>query len=90
MAPLDDIADEIGLRRMDILKMDIEGGECAALRGMERTLRRLRPRALAIEIEEFRLQQAGTSRSEIVNLLAGCGLHPTGEVLLTNEIFATV
>jgi FkbM family methyltransferase len=35
---LDDILDEAGVDHVDVLKMDIEGGEAAALRGIDRRL----------------------------------------------------
>lgn len=36
--PVDDLLDEVGIRRVDVVKMDIEGAEMGALRGMRRTL----------------------------------------------------
>lgn len=44
---LDDWSERVGLRRMDVLKLDVEGQEVAALRAGARTLRRLRPAILA-------------------------------------------
>lgn len=44
---LDEWADGVGLRRLDVLKLDIEGQEVAALGAGLRTLRRLRPVILA-------------------------------------------
>ena len=42
--PLDDIVDDLGLERVDVIKMDIEGAERVALEGARRTIRRFRPR----------------------------------------------
>ena len=42
--PLDDIVDDLGLDRVDVIKMDIEGAERVALQGARRTIRRFRPR----------------------------------------------
>lgn len=47
---LDDLVDELGLRRLDLLKVDVEGHEPELLAGAQETLRRLRPTVL-IEIE---------------------------------------
>lgn len=41
--------DGYGITDLDFLKLDVEGGECAALRGAEKTLRRCKP---VVVIEE--------------------------------------
>lgn len=41
--PLDDIVEELGLDRVDWIKMDIEGAEQRALKGAARTLARFKP-----------------------------------------------
>ena len=41
--PLDDIVEELGLDRVDWIKMDIEGAEQCALKGAQRTLARFQP-----------------------------------------------
>lgn len=87
LARLDDIAESIGLTKADIVKLDIEGGELAALKGMLVTLRRLKPRFVAAEVEEIRLQQAKTSETDIKVLLASCGYEPTGTAFLTNVLY---
>jgi FkbM family methyltransferase len=46
---LDDFAGEHGIDRIDILKMDIQGGECAALAGAKRLLAEGRIRLLYLE-----------------------------------------
>ncbi|MFB0534677.1 MAG: FkbM family methyltransferase [Anaerolineae bacterium] len=40
---LDDYAQEVGIQRIDLIKMDIEGEELNALRGMQWVLSRMRP-----------------------------------------------
>jgi FkbM family methyltransferase len=87
LARLDDIAESIGLTNADIVKLDIEGGELAALKGMIGTLGRLKPRFVTLEVEETRLRQANTSEAEIGSLLYSCGYEPTGTTLLTNVLF---
>ena len=42
--PLDDIVNELGLERVDFIKMDIEGAERQALEGARETVKRFRPR----------------------------------------------
>lgn len=41
MMTIDQVVEDLGLARVDLIKMDIEGGEVDALRGAEGTLRRL-------------------------------------------------
>lgn len=43
MLRLDDIADDLPDRDIALIKIDVEGGELAALRGMEQTVRRSKP-----------------------------------------------
>jgi FkbM family methyltransferase len=47
---LDDFADERGLNRLDLLKIDVEGADLDVLRGAERLIRHLRP-MLMVECE---------------------------------------
>jgi hypothetical protein len=53
--------------------MDVEGAETEVLRGMQGTLTQLRPRLLAIEVVEEHLRRAGSSRAELLELLASVG-----------------
>lgn len=46
---VDELCEERGIDRVDMLKLDVEGAERSALRGAERTLRRDRPK-LAISV----------------------------------------
>ena len=61
------------LTRMDVIKIDVEGAELDVLKGMLQSLRRLRPRVVAVEIYPPYLAAAGTSEEEIVELLADVG-----------------
>jgi FkbM family methyltransferase len=65
---IDEHAERVGTQRLDLIKMDIEGGEVSALRGGRRTLARFRP-VLAIEYNRACLQRAGTSWQELDALL---------------------
>ena len=66
--PLDDLTSSEGLARVDVIKMDIEGGEMAALRGAEETLKRFKP-ALLIELSDRALQYQGASSREVLAFL---------------------
>lgn len=53
LTTIDAAVRELGLRRLDVIKMDIEGAEVRALQGAQETLRRFRPR-LAVATEHTR------------------------------------
>lgn len=69
---LDDVVREARLERVDLIKLDIEGSEVAALRGADATLRRFTP-LLQLEMEESALEKQGSSRRELLQLLASHG-----------------
>jgi FkbM family methyltransferase len=50
LTTIDAIVEQLGLQRLDVIKMDIEGAETRALRGAVKTLNRFRPR-LAVATE---------------------------------------
>jgi hypothetical protein len=78
---LDDWAREHSLDRLDVVKMDIEGAEIAALTGATRTLKRLQPRALLVE------DKRSESSARLHAVLDELGYRPTGEVLDHNAVF---
>ena len=68
LTTLDKTAEELGLQRVDLIKLDIEGSAIPALRGGERLLRRLKPK-LAMEFESDR------ERRELPDWLRGLGYN---------------
>jgi FkbM family methyltransferase len=78
---LDDWAREHELSRLDVVKLDIEGAELAALAGASRTLKRLRPRAVLVE--DKRKESSARLRAVLDEL----GYLPTGDVLDHNAVF---
>jgi FkbM family methyltransferase len=59
---------------VDVVKLDVEGAEVAALRGMEGLLRQEQaPRALFIECHPELLHRAGSSRDELLDWLRAAG-----------------
>jgi FkbM family methyltransferase len=75
MAPpivLDEWAARVGLRRLDVIKIDIEGAELAALRGAKRLLKELRPRLLVTELG----LPGGSAPGELATLLTEHGYVP--------------
>jgi FkbM family methyltransferase len=67
-------ADEEVVGPVDVVKLDIEGSEVAALRGMERLLSGPQPPSVIfVECLPALLEAAGTSSEELVSLLEGHG-----------------
>ncbi len=64
-----------GVSAPAVVKIDVEGFECRVLRGMERTIRRLRP-AIITETEPVLLERAGSSLRKMFGLLRGWGYSP--------------
>jgi FkbM family methyltransferase len=62
--------------RVDVVKLDVEGGEVEALRGMRGLLERSAPGpALFVECNPQALEQAGTSADELTTLIAELGFE---------------
>lgn len=72
VATLDNMASSLALTRVDLIKIDIEGGELACLRGSEFLLRRYQP-MLVVEVQEFSARQAGWDVEEFFQYLRGFG-----------------
>ena len=70
---LDDLLDESGLDKVDLIKIDIEGGEALALAGMSAGLRRGRYRRLLLELHPVQLAEHGTSPGAIIEGLLEMG-----------------
>jgi len=76
------------LRRLDLVKLDVEGAELEALRGMAGSLSRLRPRALVVEVKQRVLERAGVDGDEVREYLDRLGYEATGQVLpVANEVY---
>lgn len=61
--------------RVDVVKLDVEGGEVAALHGMRETLARAGPRLVVFaECNPSMLERSGSSVEELAEVLRGHGL----------------
>lgn len=89
---LDQWVRDVGLTRADLIKLDIEGGELAALIGMRETLARLRPRLIFVEVNEVTLPRAGVTKKQLYGELARSGYAPAQTVRdhksVENVVFA--
>ena len=65
---LDEYAERQTMDRLDMMKIDIEGAEHAALQGAARTIHRFRP-TIAVEYNRESARRAGTSIEELDRLL---------------------
>jgi len=72
---IDDLILAHGLSRLDIVKLDLEGGEFRALIGARNTLRDMRP-LLLIEVSDAALVRQGGSRAALCNLLENAHYVP--------------
>ncbi len=80
LARLDRLVDELGLRLPDFVKLDIEGAELVALRGMATTLQHAPRVQLLVEITDKFLRQTSGSEAELLEFLDTVGLELVGEV----------
>jgi FkbM family methyltransferase len=71
---LDAWAREHGWPRVDVVKLDVEGSEVSALRGMTELCGRNPHLALIVELNEDTLAAAGESVATFATVLARCGL----------------
>lgn len=70
--PIDDVVNEMGLTRVDVLKADVEGAELLVLRGASHTLRRFHPK-LILEVVPRQLANMQTSVAELESFIIAHG-----------------
>ena len=73
---LDSLVDELGLSRVDVIKLDVDGDELPVLRGASRTLARYRP-AVIFELCPHLLHERGEQPTALTQacLAQGYGLY---------------
>jgi FkbM family methyltransferase len=72
----DDYSKSLGDRKIDLVKMDIEGAETLALRGMTDLLRGPAAPPILCEINPSNLTRLGSSPEELLGLFASFGYKP--------------
>lgn len=71
---VDDLLDSLRVETVDFIKMDVQGYEGHALRGMQRTIRSSRSLILLMEFWPYGLACAGSSPNDVLKSLASTGL----------------
>lgn len=74
---LDDLVETQHLKHVDIIKMDIEGAELAALHGGSETLRKHQP-VLLLELSDRALNHQKATSADVLDLLAAHGYRVYG------------
>lgn len=69
MERIDDLLEQVGVERMDFIKLDVEGAELSVLQGASRTLVASRPVILA-EVQDVRTRAWGYAAREVLELLS--------------------
>jgi FkbM family methyltransferase len=73
---LDDVFDQAGVDGVDVMKMDIEGGEAKAIAGLGRRLSSHRIDYLSMELHPYHLRDLGTSVGAVIGVMRGHGYTP--------------
>ena len=82
--PMDDVLAELGVTRVDVVKIDVEGAELVVLRGAARSLKRFHPK-LIVEVVPRQLANMGTSVEEVESFVASLGYRTTRAVDYKNR-----
>ena len=81
--PIDDVVRELGLQRVDVVKVDVEGAEYYVLRGAFETLRRFHPK-LVVELIPRQLAGMQTKVEDVVSLLGEAGYNHSRRITRSN------
>jgi FkbM family methyltransferase len=76
---IDDVVLELGLTRVDVMKVDVEGAEAFVLRGALETLKRFHPR-LIVEIMPSNLAGMHTTVEDVLNVIKEAGYNSRRQV----------
>jgi FkbM family methyltransferase len=73
VCPVDDVLLEMGISRVDFIKLDVEGAELSALKGTARLLRGVGRPAILVEVQDLRTGPWGYPSRAIVEYLNRAG-----------------
>ena len=71
MLTLDSYLSQQRIKRVDFIKIDVDGYECDVLKGAQATLKQYKP-ILCIELSPYALEERGASMIELVKILSDC------------------
>ncbi|WP_328918791.1 FkbM family methyltransferase [Streptomyces jietaisiensis] len=76
-SPLHQLLSDDEVQRARVIKIDVEGAEGKAVRGLAPLLGRLRPDAeITVEVTPSRMAELGDSAAELLGTFASAGFHP--------------
>jgi hypothetical protein len=73
LEPLDEVLRREAIDRVAMVKLDVEGAEVIALKGMQDLLSRPDGPSVVCEISEWSLAQLGYSKDAIFSIMSRCG-----------------
>lgn len=76
--PFDDWVERRPIARVDVVKIDVEGGEYQVLQGLRRSIDRFKPRCIVVEVRASLLARAGVSPRQLEALVTELGYCPDG------------
>ncbi|TXD41660.1 FkbM family methyltransferase [Lujinxingia vulgaris] len=86
LTTLDTFVKDAGLKRVDLIKIDIEGAELAALKGADEVLTGFRPNII-LELNQGTCKSAGYTMDDLLDLLASYG-YTFFEIAADGQTFA--
>lgn len=81
--PIDDVANDLGLTRVDVIKIDVEGAETVVLQGALNTVRRFRP-VVITEMVPRQLESLNSSVEQLTSVFQSVGYRKSREIDETN------
>lgn len=76
--------DSFKFKKVDVIKIDVEGAELKVIKGAFQTLLRCKPRLLMIECEDKSLKLYKNSLEELINQLKDLNYHP--HILINDKL----
>lgn len=76
--PFDDWVEKEPIARVDVIKIDVEGGEYQVLQGMRRSIDRFKPRCIVVEVRAPLLALAGVTPRRLEAFATELGYCPDG------------
>jgi FkbM family methyltransferase len=77
--PIDEVVSELGLSRLDVIKVDVEGAEYLVLRGARKTLQRFHPK-IVMEVVPFQLANMNASVEDLILFIRELGYGPGKQI----------